>query len=299
MKHIIEKDSVKSILAKKIESLGDRLAKYCLDETKKSGCPDNQKGLNLMVVINKILDSIKKQIKDVNPEMLKKNTEAAQTLLKYKKITPDDYNEFIKKLNYKKQVYSENGEWLPVNKLNTNYSDISVLLADLLIDGDISLVQIYIPILYSKNKDEIVENIMYHKDDIQNLLIKRYKNNPEELFNYTSNIISATTNGDKTEELVKELLEKKGLIFEYQGGNGDFIDMLYSIDLMFKSKNGETETLWTIQVKSSYGEGKKFINSVKNNKDKYKALDLVIYPDDDYYVIHSLKSGKEQKIKKI
>ena len=75
--------------------------------------------------------------------------------------------------------------------------------------------------------------------------------------------------------------------------------MLYSIDLMFKSKNGETETLWTIQVKSSYGEGKKFINSVKNNKDKYKALDLVIYPDDDYYVIHSLKSGKEQKIKKL
>ena len=35
-----------NILAKKIESLGDRLAKYCLDETKKSGCPDNQKGLH-------------------------------------------------------------------------------------------------------------------------------------------------------------------------------------------------------------------------------------------------------------
>lgn len=299
MKHIIEKDSVKSILAKKIESLGDRLSKYCLDETKKSGCPDNKKGLNLMVVINKILDSTKKQIKDVNPEMLKKNTEDALTLLKYKKITTDDYNGFIQKLHNKKQVYDENGKWLPVNKLNTNYSDISVLLADLLIDGDVSLVQIYRPILYSKNKDEIVENIMYHKDDIQNLLIKKYKNNPEELFNYTSNIISATTKGDKTEELVKELLEEHGLFFKSQGGDGDFIDMLYSIDLMFTEKKGETETLWTIQVKSSYGEGKKFINGVKNNKDKYRALDLVIYPDGDDYVIHSLKSGKEKKIKKI
>jgi hypothetical protein len=33
----------------------------------------------------------------------------------------------------------------------------------------------------------------------------------------------------------------------YQGGNGDFIDMLFSVDLIFRNDTG----LWTFQVKSN------------------------------------------------
>ena len=59
----------------------------------------------------------------------------------------------------------------------------------------------------------------------------------------------------------------------YQGGNGDFIDMIFSVDLIVKDKDGK---IVTIQVKSSGNQAQKFIQDF--NEGKHQAVDMLIYP---------------------
>jgi hypothetical protein len=248
-------------------------------------------GLHLSKTIDDILDDSKTTISD---KVIKDNIKGADVLLSNNKIDKSGYNRFISNIGSKRLVHDGDGNWLPINKLNTNHTDVSKLLTDLLFDSylnekDQSSKEILLKFIYFKNIGEVKNILLKNKDHLIKLL-NEYKGTPdviEKLDKYTSNIINLSDIGEKTENKVVNMLERAGWKKLYQGGNGDFIDMLFSVDLIFLQKD---TGVWTFQVKSSEKGGKSFIQDVENNKYKYGAVDYLIYPVNNKYIIYNLKS---------
>jgi hypothetical protein len=256
----------------------------------------NTTGLHLSKTIDDILKDSKTKISD---DVIKDNNKIAKILLDNGKISQNSYNYFIKNIKSKELIYDENGNWLPINKLNANYVEVSKLLTDLLFDSYLSKKhqlskEILFKLIYEKNIREI-ENILLNNKEHLIELLNSYKG-ADDLINklsvkYTEAIITLSDIGEKTENNVVAFLEQKGLKKVYQGGNGDFIDMLFSVDLIFRNDTG----LWTFQVKSNKTGGEKFIQDVKNNSYKYRAVDYLIYPINpmmDKFKIYNLRTGE-------
>ena len=259
----------------------------------------NEKGLHLSKTIDAILDPKKSELSESE---IKNNIKSAQILLDNGKISQKDYDYFVEHISDKKLVYDESGNWLPINKLNANYVEVSKLLTDLLFDSYLKnedklskelSKEILIKLIYEKNIEEIKRILLNNKKHLNNLL-NSYEG-ADDLINklsvkYTEAIKYFSEIGEKTENNVVTFLEEKGWEKVYQGGNGDFIDMLFSVDLIFRNDTG----LWTFQVKSNEKGGKKFIQDVKNNS-KYRAVDYLIYPIypmNDKFKIYNLRTGK-------
>ena len=85
-------------------------------------------GLGLQSVVEDILETIKTNVSD---EEIEKYTIGVNLLKDNGKISESTYNRFINDLPNKTLVYIDQ-KWHPVNKLNTNYSDLAKLLTDLL-----------------------------------------------------------------------------------------------------------------------------------------------------------------------
>jgi hypothetical protein len=252
----------------------------------------NKSGLHLSKTIDDILDPKKSELSESE---IKNNIKSARILLDNGKISQKDYNYFVEHISDKKLVYDESGNWLPINKLNANYVEVSKLLTDLLFDSylnneDKLSKEILFKLIYEKNIEEIKNILLNNKGHLIELL-NSYEG-ADDLINklsvkYTKAIKYFSKIGEETENNVVTFLEEKGLEKVYQGGNGDFIDMLFSVDLIFSSDTG----LWTFQVKSNETGGKKFIQDVKNNS-KYRAVDCLIYPMNDKFKIYNLRTGK-------
>jgi hypothetical protein len=260
----------------------------------------NETGLHLSKTIDAILDPKKSELSESEIE---NNINGAQILLDNKKISQNSYNFFVKHISDKKLVYDESGNWLPINKLNANYSEVSKLLTDLLFDSYLNnkdqlskklSKEILFKLIYEKNIREIEHILLKNKGHLIELL-NSYEG-ADDLINklsvkYTSDIITLSNIGEKTENKAVAFLEKKRWEKVYQGGNGDFIDMLFSVDLIFSNDTG----LWTFQVKSSKKGGEKFIQDVKKNRKKYGAVDYLIYPIypmNDKFKIYNLRTGE-------
>jgi hypothetical protein len=94
--------------------------------------------------------------------------------------------------------------------------------------------------------------------------------------------------GEQAENDVKKILEKYGMKTLYQGGDGDFIDMLFGTDLII-SDGGKTTT---IQVKSKENQAKSDLSSWN-----YKKVDFLVAPTDNGIIMFDHKGG-ETKIDK-
>jgi len=253
-------------------------------------------GLYLSEIIDHILDDSKTIISD---KVIEDNIKGVDILLINKKIDEYQYNRFISNISSKRLVHDEDGNWVPINKLNTNYTDVSKLLTDLLFDSylnekDQSSKEILLKFIYFKNIGEVKNVLLKNKVHLIKLL-NEYKGDSDiikKLEKYTSNIIKLSDIGEKTENKVVNRLERSGWEKLYQGGDGDFIDMLFSVDLILQKNNG----VWTFQVKSSEKGGKGFIQDVENNKYKYGAVDYLIYPVKNEYMIYNLKNKELIKI---
>lgn len=225
-------------------------------------------------IIDAKLKPIKKEIKQKDIE---KSTEGADILFSEgKKISKSTYDSFIRKLSQKKLVYI-NDEWHFVNKLNTNYSDISKLISDIIfedIGNNPNGIGGEILSRLSKSSSEITDKkiLMYFKPQIVSLFDK-YIKEPQQLFDYTERSKTASEEGEKIENSVLEKLKDLEYKEVYQGGNGDFIDMIFSVDLIVKDKDGK---IVTIQVKSSGNQAQKFIQDF--NEGMHQAVDMLIYP---------------------
>ena len=194
----------------------------------------------------------------------------------YNKIDDTSYDEFVKELKYKKLVYDANGDWMPVNKLNTNFFDLAELLRDFLFNsfrqGGLASKHILETINNTNNLDKIKDVLKSHKDILLKKLKQRYSESPEELYKYVNYSIPFSKKGERLENAVRDkFISKYGAKTLYQGGNGNYVDMKFSVDLIMKVKKG---TVYTIQVKSNKGQVNKFIfNTYKN-----QAVDLVAWP---------------------
>lgn len=241
-------------------------------------------GLGLQKIIEDKLSELKTNI---SQDDISKFTRGADLLRDNGKISDRVRDNFINNLSNRQLVYVD-GVWHPVNKLNTNYSDLAELLTDLLFDSsddNQSSKDILKGISESTNDSQIKEILSKYKSEIP-ILFEKHLDDPKNLLNYIKNIIRNSAYGAKVEDDVMDKLRSMGYSEEYKGGDGDFIDMVFSTDLIVKTPKGE---LKTIQVKSTESQGIKFIQDQK--KGKHSAVDILIYPFNNKFRVHILKNN--------
>lgn len=139
-------------------------------------------------------------------------------------------------------VYDENDNWQRINKLNTNYTDISSFVID---------------VLKGENYDlcEVNEKVLQGDKSDLNQLSKKIESDPEYFYSkylatnsdkYVQNNITNSLRGDKGEKMVIQFLEDKGAILIYQSTEGSPIDTKLGIDIIMVTKDNK---LAKIQVK--------------------------------------------------
>jgi len=144
-------------------------------------------------------------------------------------------------------VYNQDGSWSRINKLNTNYSDLSVLITDILTDENADLCEL---------SNRLEQNDKSFLQDLKERMLSK----PEYYFKnyllsnqsrYVENNVRNTLKGDDAENRVKDFLVKKlkwKLI--YQSVEGSPIDTKLGVDLIMRNNYGFVKR---IQVKSVGG----------------------------------------------
>lgn len=258
-----------------------------------------KQGLGLQQVIDNILEPLRYGL---NEDELNKYKIVANVLKNNGKISESQYNIFLNTLTKKKLVYTNdkgefdpNGSWDYVNKLNTNFYDLGDLLSELLhrsYKNDSVVGKTIINILNSGASDDECKNILLkHKHKLPQLF-NDYLTSPNELLGFTSSIKHNSSCGEKLENDIIQKLKELGYEIIYQGGNGDFVDMLLSIDFIVK----ENDNVFTVQSKTSEYQVKKFKSDYE--KGKHSAVDLLIYPTNTKYEIFMVKDKVTKEIDK-
>ena len=176
------------------------------------------------------------------------------------------YNTF--KLNNLNKVLDSAGKWHPVNKLNTNSFDQAELLYDLY-----KSIGVYDEVGSIQNEDDLKKWVMEYNSSVD--LYTLIKNNVD-FKNYTSWNRKNSVAGEIAEDKVRQMLESKGCQVLYQGGDGDFIDMIYGVDLIV-SKN---DKIYTVQVKNKEGNAKEAIDKSIGGQNAYSNIDWFCSPTD-------------------
>jgi len=232
------------------------------------GLLSKSNGLDLRTVIDEQISDLETEIPQ---DLQDKFIDCAIFLESLGKITEEEKNNFIEKNVINNKLVYLNGEWQPVNKLNTNYFDLAELLTEL----------IY------KNKNNITfqaiikdpkTTLMKMKSELKTM-IKDYFNDPKMLFDYTKNIQRTTQQGESAERRVKEYLQDKGFKVEYEGGNGDLIDMVFGTDLIMSHPDFGVKTIQVKANEKAYDQDYKYVDwviiatpfTIYDNKTKEKV----------------------------
>lgn len=142
-------------------------------------------------------------------------------------------------------VYGKSGEWMRINKLNTNYSDLSVFIFDVLKDENVDFCELEQEL---KNKDpRLINGLIRRINENADLYFEKYLEQNEE--KYTKNNVKNSLKGDENEQHVSDFLtqSKIGWKLIYQAVEGSPIDTKLGVDLIFMNMFGQIKT---IQVKS-------------------------------------------------
>jgi hypothetical protein len=176
------------------------------------------------------------------------------------------YNSY--KLNNLSKVLDSVGKWHPVNKLNTNSFDQAELLYDLY-----KSIGVYDEVGSIQNDNDLKKWVMEYNNSVD--LYTLIKNNLD-FKNYTMWNRKNSASGEIAEDKVRQMLESKGCEILYQGGDGDFIDMIYGVDLIV-SKN---DKIYTVQVKNKEDGAKKAIDKSMGGENAYSNIDWFCSPTD-------------------
>lgn len=253
-------DKQKMLVCKKIASL--------------KGWIHKDDGLGLKKIINNKIEELKTDVPDDLRQQFIKGAELLQSL---GKIDERQKEYFINnKVGSSKLVYLS-GEWQPINKLNTNYSDLAEMVTDLIYKGG-DKAKPFIDQIIQQPTTGLLKLKPYLKK-----LVDKYFEDPNVLTDYTKNIQRASSIGESAENRVKETLEDMGFRSEYSGGNGDLIDMTFGTDLIMTSPKHGTKT---IQVKNS--------ERAWNRDDSYSYVDWVIIANP--FKVYDNKTKKEIQI---
>ena len=158
-------------------------------------------------------------------------------------------------------VYDINGEYHYVNKLNTNRGDLSELLTKIIFEKKLGYVSNY-------TEDDLKEFLIKHRNIIVDYINEKF--NIDDIKEFTRNSKSNTEYGEKVEKYVESILNKSGFTTVIQSkGDGDFIDMIFGIDLIMDYKG----RIILCQVKPTV---KQSISASENNY--YRRIDYFISP---------------------
>lgn len=158
-------------------------------------------------------------------------------------------------------VYDINGEYHYVNKLNTNRGDLSELLTKIIFEKKLGYVSNY-------TEDDLKEFLIKHRNIIVDYINEKF--NIDDIKEFTRNSKSNTEYGEKVEKYVESILNKRGFTTVIQSkGDGDFIDMIFGIDLIMDYKG----RIILCQVKPTV---KQSISASENNY--YRRIDYFISP---------------------
>ena len=207
----------------------------------------DQSGLGMQSIVDKETDKYKTNI----PEDLKNQFIEGLRLLyktgKYDRM----YIIQIKNMIDEARLVYKDGEWHHVNKLNTNYSDLAELLTCYLYDTKREELNTIIDLFDKQSPRQVVSYIKPMLDGFKDYF------SLDELMTFTRNTVKNTEVGEMAEDVVVDLLKSNGLSIDYVGGNGDFLDMKFGVDIITDMK--------LVQVKAS-------VNSVKRIR---KEIDWV------------------------
>jgi len=226
----------------------------------------------------------------------------AEILKDANKITENEYKSFIESLPSRTLVFTNdegtidaNGKWNPVNKLNTSYSDIADLISTILITDKENGNEIANELINVINTQGDVKQVLLKNKTNIKVLFNNYIESPKDILSFTKNVIKNSKSGEKIENNVATRLSNMGYTILYRGGDGDFVDMIFSIDMIIQSPKSGVRT---IQIKSNEYQAIKFKDEF-DNEGKHQTVDLLIYPLGDKYVIDSLRTNKTKTIPKL
>lgn len=172
------------------------------------------------------------------------------------------------------------GKWHPVNKLNTNYADLAVMLTDIIekmINSENKSIRNYILPIYNKiisgDTEEALTVLGKRLKSIINYYFVENGNGIQDFMKYTENIKINSEKGEKAELQTIEYLKDKGFDIKYHGGDGDFIDMIFGTDLIVYREDFGYKT---IQVKA-YETYKKYVD--------YYNVDWIAFPKDGQILV--------------
>jgi hypothetical protein len=200
--------------------------------------------------------------------------------------------------DFKKEIYNVSyvtddlGKWHPVNKLNTNYLDISELITHMvkkfftnkstdtffskILNKDVAykFLSEYVGndefILSLKNRfdgnshlsidqllglsstmSDIINHEFFIKEGFEKIFSKRVPLTLDEIKKFISNNVKNSHDGEIVEDFIESVLKGYGWKIIHKGGNGDFIDMKFGIDLIIEKNNVikfvQSKKVWDIK----------------------------------------------------
>ena len=236
-------------------------------------------GLGFQSKIQDVLDKLSTKI-DYNPKkqsILKILYDSGKYHNSYRAITLSNGYYKTDKLIVN-QVLDSNGNYDPVNKLNTNWFDIAELIYDILeLNGNADDL---LKIRYSDIKSYLKN--YFDKIDVVPIL------NTINIREYVQNNRAKSIIGEEAENFVRDCFIMKGMNCIFQGGDGDPIDMVYGIDLIMH--NPKTNKYFFVQVKSDP------VAALKSSSEwRYSTLDFYCAPIMDEGVRKTILYTKENK----
>jgi hypothetical protein len=155
----------------------------------------------------------------------------------------------------KKLVLDKNGEWDYVNKLNTNYLDLSDLLVELIKRGCERNYEKG-KVVYDSIMQDPIKGLLNIKPYLKKLIIYYFIQNGlglEDFKKFTVYSKKMSKIGEVAEDSVTAFLQSKGFLIAHSGGNGDFIDMVFGVDLIIfchTNKNPDLVGYKSVQIKN-------------------------------------------------
>jgi hypothetical protein len=150
----------------------------------------------------------------------------------------------LDRLKNSQLVYDEDDNWVPINKLNTNYTALAHLVVEILEKE--GKLEGFVKFMEGKTDDEIQDMLKSKKNYFFKKVGEHFKS-VSDFDNVLEPIKRSSGIGERAENNVRETLEKAGFTTKYQGGDGDLIDMIFGIDLIME-KTGKT---YLIQIKNN------------------------------------------------
>ncbi len=209
-------------------------------------------GLNLMIIINEVLEQYKIPLEQSEIDDFNKGID----ILRKSSMIQYDIDKILEKklpggITSVKLVKKSDGSYSYLNKLNTNYTALAHLLTDMVVKA-IETNREKGLIFYEELMKDPKNSLSSIKKYLKKLLMK-YFPTLESLEIYSKYIEKTSEIGEFSEKKVADFLESHDYTILYQGGNGNFIDMIFGCDIICQ-KEDEIGDLYggikTIQVKS-------------------------------------------------